>query len=118
MKNLLLTFLILLFPQAYGFENYVIISNSPVESLIWDNDEILSASPLITVDDKNTIILTPKHAGKTNLSIGTENGTKIIISCRSIANIIEDKTIISNMEGLTYFPLDLPQTPPQLREGN
>lgn len=113
MKNLLLTFLILLFPQAYGFENYVIISNSPVESLIWDNDEILSASPLITVDDKNTIILTPKHAGKTNLSIGTENGTKIIT-----INISEDKTIISNMEGLTYFPLDLPQTPPQLREGN
>lgn len=113
MKKFLLILLILLFPQAYGFEDYIIISESSIESLIWDNDEILSASPLITIDDKNTIILTPKNIGKTTLSIGTEDGIKNIT-----VEISENKTIISNTEGLTSFPLDLPQSAPKLREEN
>ena len=66
MKKILFILLIFLIPQAQAFEDYLILSDSPVSSINWSDDDVISATPLFTIDNnKNTIILKAKKEGMT-----------------------------------------------------
>ena len=102
-KLLLLALIILIQPQTYAFEDYLIISDYPVSSIFWDDDSILDAAPIFTIDNKkNTIIVKVKKEGETNITVETENGNKTIN-----AVIKPDETFLSETEGFTFFPLDV-----------
>ena len=57
MRNLVLILSIILIPlKAYGFEDYIIVSDKPVELVSSDDREILDVSPFFTIDNnKNSI---------------------------------------------------------------
>lgn len=102
MKKFLLMFLIFTIPQAYGFEDYIIVSDAPVSSIIWSDDDVLSAFPMLTIDNKkDTIILMAKKEGKASITIQTDLGNSQID-----VEVRPDKTILSDVEGFTYFNLD------------
>lgn len=103
-KTILILSILLTHLQAFALEDYLIISESPVSSIIWDDDSIISAAPVTTIDNKKTsIILKSKNIGTTVLTIDTDEGRKTVDVIVS-----KDKTILSDTEGLSYFPLDFP----------
>lgn len=102
MKKILFILLILLIPQAQAFEDYLILSDDPVSSISWSDDEVISAVPVLTIDNKkNTIILKAKKEGKAVLTIETDVGSKLIA-----VEVSEDKTVVEDIEGFTSFKLD------------
>ncbi len=103
MKKLLLTLLILNSP-VQAFENYMIISSSPVKSVTVQNKEILDADPVFTIDNqKKVIVITPKSKGKTKIHVELFDNTKTID-----IKIEKDKTLIKPQEGFNYFSVDIP----------
>ncbi|MBE7709747.1 MAG: hypothetical protein E7Z93_04780 [Cyanobacteria bacterium SIG32] len=103
MKKLLLTFLILSAP-VYAFENYMVISNSPVKSVTVQNKEILDAKPVFTIDNqKKIIIITPKSNGKTKINIDLFDKKETLD-----IKIDTDKTTIKLHKGFNYFSIDIP----------
>lgn len=89
---------------ALAFEDYMIVSNSIVKSIAVENDKILDAKPVYTIDnEKKIIILTPLSEGKTKLLINTADGEKIID-----VKITDKKTTIKPEEGFEYFEMDIP----------
>ena len=115
MKKIFLTFLIFLGAlQAYGFEDYIILSDIKVDSAYSKDENILSVMPFYTIDNgKKILILNAKSEGKTQILIETDNGEI------NIDVIITDKeTILSDVEGITAFPIDFVSGPdkPVLRE--
>lgn len=117
MRNLVLILSIILIPlKAYGFEDYIIVSDKPVELVSSDDREILDVSPFFTIDNnKNSIFVKAKKEGKCRIFITTEDGINTIE-----AEIVPEKTFLSDSEGFTYFSLDKPEkvfgTPPEIRE--
>ncbi len=102
MKKIFFILLIFLFPQAQAFEDYLIFSDSPVSSISWSDDEVISASPLLTIDNKkDTIILKAKNKGKAVLTVETDLGCKFIN-----VEVLEGRTVVSDVEGFTSFKLD------------
>jgi hypothetical protein len=106
MKNLLIIFLILMLPlQTFAFEDYLILSDKPVSSITWSDDNILSAFPLLTIDNKkNSIVVRAKTEGFAILTIETDKSNANIE-----VKVTKDKTILSAVEGFTYFVLDKPE---------
>lgn len=103
MKKLLLTLLILSAP-VQAFENYMIISSSPVKSVTVENSKILDADPVFTIDNqKKIIVITPKSKGKTKINIDLFDNEKTID-----IKIEKEKTIIKSLDGFNYFPVDIP----------
>lgn len=102
MKKILFILLIFLIPQAQAFEDYLILSDAPVSSISWSDDEVISAVPVLTIDNKkNTIILKAKKEGKAVLTIETDMGNKLID-----VEVLQDKTVVEDVEGFTSFKLD------------
>lgn len=106
MKKILFILLIFLIPQAQAFEDYIIFSDTPVSSLNWSDDEVISAVPVLTIDNKkNTIILKAKSAGKAVLTLETDAGSKQID-----VEVTETQTTLSDVDGITSFKLDKADT--------
>ena len=102
MKKILFILLIFLIPQAQAFEDYLILSDSPVSSINWSDDDVISATPLLTIDNnKNTIILEAKKEGMAILAIETLDGTAQIK-----VDVTSDKTRLQDVDGFTYYTLD------------
>lgn len=102
MKKILFILLIFLIPQAQAFEDYLILSDSPVSSINWSDDDVISATPLLTIDNKkNTIVLKAKKEGVAVLAIETREGTKQIE-----VSVTPDKTDLQEVDGFTYYTLD------------
>ena len=116
MKKIILTLLILFSTlQAYGFEDYIIMSDKPVEKVYSKNETIASVVPFYTIDNKkNIMILKSKSEGNTEI---------VIESYGDIINITidvnENETLFSEHDGITTFTLDFLDGPilPVLREG-
>ncbi len=105
MKKFLLTILLIncMLP-ALAFEDYMIISNSIVKSITVENNEILDAKPVYTIDnEKKIIILTPLKEGKTKIFITTIDSEKIID-----VKITDKQTTLKPEEGFEYFEIDIP----------
>lgn len=120
-KFLLTTLLLLLSLPAFAFEDYMMISNTPVKSVSVQNPEILDVSVLYTIDNqKKNIIITPKKVGKTKINIGLSEqaGLKNVD-----VKITEKKTFINAPIDFNLFILDSPPVsydipkPPKLKEG-
>lgn len=89
---------------ALAFEDYMIISNSIVKSITVENNEILDAKPVYTIDnEKKIIILTPLKEGKTKIFITTIDSEKIID-----VKITDKQTTLKPEEGFEYFEIDIP----------
>lgn len=101
-KLFLLLSIFLISHQAYGFEDYVVISDNPVSSIVWSDDSVLEASPLLTIDNrKDTIIVKIKKEGQATLTIETSVGRRNIE-----VDVTPEKTVLSEVEGFSYFVLD------------
>lgn len=116
MKKILVTFLILNCAlQAYGFEDYIIMSDKSVQNVYSKNENILSILPFFTIDNKkNTMIVKTKSEGNTQIVIETLEGT-IDIN----VDVSEKEAVFSELDGISIFPLDFLDKPiiPELREG-
>lgn len=109
-KNLLLA-LIILFScsQVYAFENYIIISDYPIETYAIKDYTIANLTRDIA-DSDAALILTPIKVGNTTIYINTNKQTlKFDITVKP------DSTVIQNVDGLTFFLLD-EVTEPQTSE--
>lgn len=103
MKKLILTILLTTTP-ACAFEDYMIISNSPVKSVAVQNQEILDAKPVFTIDNKKkVIIITPKSNGKTKINIDLFDKKETLD-----VKIDTNKTTIKPHKGFNYFSVDIP----------
>ena len=104
MKKILLTILLATAP-AYAFEEYMIISNSAVKSVAVQNQEILEAKPVFTIDNQKKIILiTPLKEGKTKLNINLIDNNKETLDIK----IENGKTHIKQNKKFNYFTIDIP----------
>ena len=105
--------------QAYALEDYIVLSNKRIISVTSQNIDIVDVIPFFTIDNsKNIILVKPKQAGRTKIVFKFED-------CEQTAQIkiTENETIISDIDGLSYFVLDLPEgpletlPPPSIRGG-
>ena len=105
MKKILLTILLINFMlPAFAFEDYMIVSKTPVKSVTAENNKIVEVEPVFTIDnEKKIIILTPVSTGKTKIIINTAEGKKILD-----IKITDKKTTIKSDEGFEYFQIDNP----------
>ena len=111
MKKIFLTLLIFLGAlQAYGFEDYIILSDKKVDSVYSKDETIASVIPFYTIDNsKETLILKAKSEGNTQIVIETNNGNIAID-----VEITDKKTVLSETEGITAFPIDFLSEPEKL----
>lgn len=102
MKKLLLTTLLIISP-AYAFEDVLIISPAPVNSVTVKDSSIVQAKPVFTIDnEKKFIILTPQKNGKTEIEIKTSDNTqKIDIQ-------VGEKTKLNLPKDFAVFEIDIP----------
>lgn len=113
MKKFVLILLILLVPQSYAFEDYIITSEIPVKLVESGDESIVQVVPVFTIDNsKKNIMVKALKEGKTFITIETDKFEQINVE------ITEDKTILSPVEGLEYLLFDVPSLPPSIREGN
>ncbi len=106
MKKILLTILLtnLILP-AFSFEDYIIISKTPVKSVTTENIGVVEAKPVFTIDNKKKlIILTPISTGKGKIIVTTTDGKKEILNVK----IADKKTDIKPHEGFRYFRISPP----------
>lgn len=100
----LLTILLLTATPACAFEDYMIISNSPVRAIIVENPEILNARPIFTIENEKKIILvTPQAKGKTRILVDLFGATKNIE-----VKVENNSTKLKPQEGFNYFVMDIP----------
>lgn len=104
MKKLFLMLILIVSPQVYAYEDYLIISDRPVKSVSVTNHEIADAHAIFTIyNNKTNIILKVKNSGKTKLNLSYEDETlSIDIKTTPI------KTSLSSNNNLEYFSLDIP----------
>ena len=103
MKKLILTILLTATPVC-AFEDYMIISSAPVKSVAVQNQEILDAKPVFTIDNKKkVIIITPKSNGKTKINIDLFDKKETLD-----IKIDTNKTTIKPHKGFNYFSVDIP----------
>ncbi len=102
MKKILLTILLTMSP-AFAYEDILIISPTPVNSVIVKDPSIVQAKPVFTIDnEKKFIIITPKTNGKTEIEINTSGDTqKIDIS-------VDKTTKIDLPNDFAVFEIDIP----------
>ena len=102
MRKLILTILLTMTP-AFAFEDILIISPTPVNSVTVKNPSIVDAKPVFTIDnEKKFIILSQKNNGKTEIEVKTTNKTEKI-------NVnFGKKTKINLPENFAIFEIDLP----------
>ena len=108
MRKIFLTLLIFLGAlQAYGFEDYIILSDIKVDSVYSKNENIVSVIPFYTIDNsKGTLILKAKSEGNTQIFIETNSGNIILD-----VNVTDKKTVLSEADGITVFPIDFISEP-------
>lgn len=108
-KNLLLC-LIMFFltaSQGYALEDYIVMSDKSIDSVVSKDEGIVSATPFHTLENsKSVVLLKVKQLGKTELEFKFEDDIKIVN-----IEVFENKTKLSNIDGFTYFVLDLPEEP-------
>ena len=105
MKKIISTILLINFMlPAFAFEDYMIVSKTPVKSVTAENNKIVEVKPVFTIDnEKKIIILTPISSGKTKIIVNTTEGEKIFD-----IKITDKKTTIKSDEGFEYFQIDNP----------
>ena len=107
--------------QAYAFEDYIITTNGKLTDISIEDNSIVDVYPLITVmNDKNTLMVSPLKIGKTRICVLKNNKEKLMFN----VEVLEDKTLISPVEGCNILSLDAPldddeidlDAPPMLKE--
>ena len=101
--------------QAYGFEDYIMMSENPVLNVYSKDENIVSVLPFLTIDNnKNTMIVKSKSEGNTEIVIETSDNT---INIK--VDVEENETIFSEDNDIMIFKLDFLDSPlkPTLREG-
>ena len=106
-KTLLTIFIFFTALQAYGFEDYIILSDLKVDSVYSKDESIVSIVPFYTIDNgKETLILKAKSEGNTEIIIETSN-ENITLN----VEITDKKTTLSESDRIKAFPIDFMQKP-------
>lgn len=94
-------------PKVFAFDNYLLHTDKPVVKIISSDSNIITANVLVTVmNEKDTIIITPKKVGKAVLTFRFKDETiEIPVSVRKF------KTVFKKHPKFKFIKID---TPPQL----
>lgn len=113
MKKYIFAILILLIPiQVSAFEDYVILSDTPVNFVYSKDETIVSILPFFTIDNsKNMLILKSKSEGATDIVFETNDGIKTIN-----VTVNENQTNVSETEGISAFTLDFTNSLPERKK--
>jgi hypothetical protein len=91
--------------QAHALEDCLLVSDFAIHGIIWSDDVIVSAVPILTIDNrKNSVIIKAKAQGEAVITFETDDGEKVVN-----IEVLSDKTTLSAIEGFTYFSLDKPE---------
>ena len=105
MKKILAILSILLIPQVFAYEDYVITNDSKLTDIKIENHDIIDVFPLYTVmNEKNTLIVHPLKEGCSRFTV-LKNGKKIVVFS---VKVEQDKTTIEDVEGFDIFAIDYP----------
>ena len=98
--------LILIQPlQTFAFEDCVITTSEKVSEIKVEDDSILNARPLVTIENKkNIIFINPLSVGETKIYITRDNNQKATLEVK----ITETETIISQEDDFEIISLDMP----------
>lgn len=101
---ILLTFLSFNFSSAFAFEEYIILADEPVKKITVTDNNIVEVAPVFTImNEKNTIIVSPKKIGKTTFKITQKN----TITDFDV-EVTEEKTVLSPKPGFEMILFDIP----------
>ena len=112
-KKILILLIFFIPLQAFGFEDYILLSDSKVDSAYSKDENIATVETFYTIDNnKKILILKAKSEGKTQIVIETNEKILTIDT-----EINETSTTLSNVEGISSFPVDMINKPtkPTLR---
>ncbi len=110
-KSFLVSFIITLclafIPKVFAFDNYLLHTDKPVVKIISSDSSIITANVLVTVmNEKDTVIITPKQVGKAVLTFCFKDETIVIP-----VKVKKMRTIFKKNPKLNFIKID---TPPQL----
>ena len=89
---------------AAAFENYMIISNTPVKSVAVKDPEIADVIPVFTIDNqKKILLLKSKKKGSTKLFVKYTTEEKVLE-----VKVTAKSTKIKPVDGFEYFVMDEP----------
>ena len=103
MKKFLLIASIIFIPlQALAFEDYIIVSEKPVHSVLSNDESIVSVVPFFTIDNKkDTIIVKAKREGNAEITVVLDD-KDIVLK----VNVMPEVTTFKCPDELACFPLD------------
>jgi len=110
-KSFLISFIITLclalIPKVFAFDNYLLHTDKPVVKIVSSDSSIITANVLVTImNEKDTVIITPKHVGKAVLTFYFKDETIEIP-----VNVKKMRTVFKKNPKLNFIKID---TPPQL----
>src|SRR5574344_7559 len=108
-KVLMLFILMLVATPAFAYENFILLSDGEISNVSVKDNKIISVEPVVTLtNEKKSAIITSLKIGNTEFSF---NKGKRLVTFKVKVN--QDKTVISNVAGVKFIPIDLP---PQLKK--
>ena len=94
-------------PKVFAFDNYLLHTDKPVKKIISSDSNIITANVLVTVmNEKDTVIITPKHVGKAVLTFYFNDETVEIP-----VTVKKGKTVFKRKPKFNFIKID---DPPQL----
>lgn len=110
-KSFLISFVITLFlafiPKVFAFDNYLLHTDKPIVKIVSSDKSIITANVLVTImNEKDTVIITPKSVGKAVLTFCFKDETIEIP-----VNVKKKRTVFKKNPKLNFIKID---TPPQL----
>jgi len=101
------TLCLVFIPKVFAFDNYLLHTDKPVLKITSSDSSIVTANVLVTImNEKDTVIITPKNVGKAVLTFCFKDETiEIPVSVRKI------KTVFKKHPKFNFIKID---APPQL----
>ena len=101
------TLCLVFIPKVFAFDNYILHTDKPVVKIVSSDSKIITANVLVTImNEKDTVIITPKQNGKAILTFYFKDETiEIPVTVRKF------KTVFKKHPKLNFIKID---TPPQL----
>ena len=94
-------------PKVFAFDNYLLHTDKPVVKIVSSDSSIITANVLVTImNEKDTVIVTPKNVGKAVLTFYFKDETISIP-----VNVKKKRTVFKKNPKLNFIKID---TPPQL----
>lgn len=79
-------------PKVFAFDNYLLHTDKPVLKIFSSDSNVITANVLVTVmNEKDTVIITPKQLGKAVLTFCFKDETIVIpVTVKKIKQILKN----------------------------